>query len=754
MPNDFSSDLDAASGGSQGSVAMVAVPTRVPHVPVPTWAFGPPAVPEIVNAKPGPMELMHALRRRWMTAVGLGLLVGGTLSAMVWYFLPVRYEVVALLRVLSTRPKVLEKEGLGGADGDYAVYKRTQAALFKSNFVLQATLRKPEVKRLFLIQHNKDDILDFLSNEISVDYPGDSEIMRVSMKGDRPDELRTIINSVKESYMDEIVNAERMERLRQRDMLERFYKKNREDIRNRLDALHKLNKEYSTSGDNEARIKLDLAFRRLNSLVERQEGLQHQIGEVEMRILLLTTRASLADDIEIPDFIIDHQLGSDVQMGQLKQALADYTAALTEEKRRTNNPKSPSVMRMRQQMNFIEEQLDARREELRPVLIELFRYSTQGEKPEQFIPLLETERERLAAHLEEVNQKVQQHLEEMQKLNKFSVQIESLGAELKEVQDVTAKMGNELKLWAVEIDAQPRVQSIEDASIPSGNDAIRKYVAVGFAGATGFAAVLFFVSILEFQSRRLNSEREISEGLGIRVIGHLPPLSGRAWRMLANPSSAAGAHLQSLLTESVDSIRTTLVHSNGANPPRVVMVSSSDIQEGKTTVASQLAASLARAGRRTVLLDGDLRNPTAHVVFGLPLGPGFADVLRGDAEGEAALYATSAPNLWLMPAGQFDAAAVQALAGEALVKIIKSLKDQYDFVIVDAPPVLKVADPLIFGQCVDAAVISVRRDVSQIPKILEACENLRAVGVKVLGAIVNGVKEKPMKRSAPIQPQS
>jgi succinoglycan biosynthesis transport protein ExoP len=302
----------------------------------------------------------------------------------------------------------------------------------------------------------------------------------------------------------------------------------------------------------------------------------------------------------------------------------------------------------------------------------------------------------------------------------------------------------------IDSDAPPRVVSIEDANIPQGNDAMRKYVTVGFAGVTGFAAVLFGIAVLEFQSRRLNSEREVREGLGIRVIGHLPSLSARSWRKLADTSSATSAHLQSLLMESVDSIRATLVHSNGSNPPRIVMVSSSDIQEGKTTVASQLAASLARAGRRTLLLDADLRNPSAHVVFGLPLGPGFAEVLRGDAEKEAAVYATPAPNLWLMPSGQYDSSTTQAISGESLIHLIKSLKEQYDFVIVDAPPVLKVADPLIFGQCVDAAVISVRRDVSQIPKIYEACERLKTVGVNVLGVIVNGVNDKPVKRSAPI----
>ena len=746
MPDDFSPH-DSISGGSQNSGVMVAVPARQPQLPA-AWSHGPLATPEIINAKPGPVELLHALRRRWMVAVGLGLLVGGALAAMVWVLMPVRYEVAALLRVASSRPNILGATA-GSGDADFATYKRTQAALLKSNFVLQATLRKPELRRLSLIQEHKDDAIDWLANQVTVDYPGDAEIMRVSMRGERPQELKTIVNAVKDSYMDEIVNAERMERLRQRDVLEKLYKKNRADIRDRSDALYRLHKEYSTASSETAVLKRNMAMRDLDTAVGHRNAIQQNIADLDMKILLIKARAEKGEEIKIPDFLFDQYISNDPQVAQLKQRLASIHDAIDEESHRVRRPNAPSLVRLQQHAQLIEEKIDERRNELRPFLMESFTHTNRGENSAEYLPLMEIERETLAAKLETLSQSVQEQLDALQKMQRYSAEIETRTAELAEIQQVTQKMGSELKLWAVELDARPRIQSIEEATVPSGNDAARKYAALAFAGIVGFAGVLFGVALLEFQSRRLNSDRDIREGLGIRVIGHLPSLSGRAWRRLADTSSKAGAHLQSLLTESVDSIRATLIHSNGSHPLQVVMVSSSDNQEGKTTVASQLAASLARAGRRTLLLDGDLRNPSAHVVFGLPLGPGFAEVLRGEAEREAAVYATPAPNLWLMPAGEFDASAVQAISGELLVSLIKSLKEQYDFVIVDAPPVLKVADPLILGQCVDAAVLSVRRDISRIPKVYEASERLRAVGVKVLGAIVNGVNEKPMKRSAP-----
>lgn len=749
MSDDLTADNGNYGGSSSGSGAIVAVPARHTTLPATQVSYGPPAIPEIINAKPGPIELLHALRRRWMIAAGLGLLTGGLLAAMVWFFVPVRYEVVAMLRIASSRPNLLG--GAGTPDADFATYKRTQAALLKSNFVLQDTLRKPEVQRLSLVREHKDDVLDWLSGQLSVDYPGDAEIMRISMRGDRPKELATIVNSVKESYMDEIVNAEREERLRQRDVLERLYKKNREEIRNRMDQLYRLHEEYNTNSSASAQLKRTMATRDLDMAIAARNSIDNQIEQIELKMLLLKAQAEKAKDLELPDFVIDQQIASDPEVAELKQQLKQINRAIAEERRRVRRADAPSLVRLQQEIQAIEERLDERRSELRPILLETFALSTtQGDNIKQYLPMLEVERDALAGKLDSATQVAQQKLEELQKMEKNSVEIETRTMELAELQEITRKMGAELKSMAVEVDARPRIVSIEDASVPSGNDAVRKYVGIAFAGVAGLAGVLFGVALMEFQSRRLNSEREVRDGLGLRVIGHLPSLSGRAWRKLGDPTSSAGAHLQSLLTDSVDSIRATLIHSNGSNPPRVVMVSSSENQEGKTTVASQLAASLARAGRRTLMIDGDLRNPTGHFVFGLPLEPGFAEVLRGDAEREAAIHATPAPNLWMMPAGQYDASMAQAISGESLVSLIKSLKDQYEFIVVDAPPVLKVADPLIFGQCVDAAVLSVRRDFSRIPNIYEASERLRAVGVKVLGAIVNGVNDKPMKRSAPI----
>src|SRR5262249_60175754 len=112
---------------------------------------------------------------------------------------------------------------------------------------------------------------------------------------------------------------------------------------------------------------------------------------------------------------------------------------------------------------------------------------------------------------------------------------------------------------------------------------------------------------------------------------------------------------------------------------RVVMVTSGTTGEGKTTLAGHLASSLARAGRKTLLIDGDLRSPSAHQLFELPMQPGFSEVLLGEVEMTDALQPTTLDGLWLMAAGQWDREVLQALARDGLEGIFEKLQEEFDF---------------------------------------------------------------------------
>jgi capsular exopolysaccharide synthesis family protein len=203
-------------------------------------------------------------------------------------------------------------------------------------------------------------------------------------------------------------------------------------------------------------------------------------------------------------------------------------------------------------------------------------------------------------------------------------------------------------------------------------------------------------------------------------------------------ASAADQRLQQQLTEAVDGMRTMLLHAARSEKLSTIMITSATGGEGKTSLATQLAASLARAWRKTLLIDGDVRNPGAHKIFDLPQEPGFCELLRGEVSLADAVRPTSLSRLWVMPAGHWDSHAVEALAQDNVHELFVQLKEQYDFVIVDSCPVLPVADGLLLAQHMDGVLLAVLRDVSRTPAVYAANQRLQNLGIRILGAVVIG----------------
>jgi capsular exopolysaccharide synthesis family protein len=268
----------------------------------------------------------------------------------------------------------------------------------------------------------------------------------------------------------------------------------------------------------------------------------------------------------------------------------------------------------------------------------------------------------------------------------------------------------------------------------------KQLMMAGGAGCAALGMVLLAFAYWEFRLRRINTVEDVVYGLGWRLVGQLPALPERARGGLLRKQSDP-RYWQSLMTESVDATRTMILHAARVEGIRTVMVTSAVSGEGKTSLSCHLACSLARAGRKTLLLDCDLRNPAAHRLFELPGEPGLCEVLRGQARLADVIRPTPANNLWLIPAGQFDEQALQmlTLTQEGFSPLLQQLKTQFDFIVVDSSPVLPVVDTLVVGQNVDVVVFSLLRDVSRIPSVYAAYQRLATLDIHILGAVVNGV---------------
>jgi len=181
-----------------------------------------------------------------------------------------------------------------------------------------------------------------------------------------------------------------------------------------------------------------------------------------------------------------------------------------------------------------------------------------------------------------------------------------------------------------------------------------------------------------------------------------------------------------------------LLGSNG-KPPAVVAVVAARAGDGVSTTALNLGIMMARTGRPTAIVDANMREPSLHVAFGLPQGPGLAEVLTGKSELKSATAPTKIPNLSLVPAGLGSVPAQALLSQAGLKGLFDLMRTRFDLVVVDTPPILQYPDTLHIGKSVDGVLQVVssqgasRRDQQETRQLLDR------VGAHLLGTVLNRV---------------
>ncbi len=251
------------------------------------------------------------------------------------------------------------------------------------------------------------------------------------------------------------------------------------------------------------------------------------------------------------------------------------------------------------------------------------------------------------------------------------------------------------------------------------------------AGAGAFAIPFLLGLLWEFHSQRICDA-------GTLESKDLAPIVGEVARL---PSKiTAGSRGRRVFEESIDTLRANLMLSKETRGVRSITIASSMSGEGKSSVASQLAISLAKACGKTVLLiDCDLRSPDQHDIFGLPMGPGLTKVLAGEATLEEAIDTSLGDLVHVLPAGQMLASPHRLLNASALRDTLDQAMHKYAYVVVDTAPVLAAGETLAVASETDATLLCVMRDVSRSDTVVRSNRRLEAAGANVVGTVFSGV---------------
>ncbi len=348
------------------------------------------------------------------------------------------------------------------------------------------------------------------------------------------------------------------------------------------------------------------------------------------------------------------------------------------------------------------------------------------------------EAQSLAAQLAQTNAQLGQLESQLAGLPEVSYELSEL-ARKKDLAEATyqrlAQACEEARISEESAKQKVRMRVVEPASLPLEAKSRRTVPKAILAFiATIFVTTVAFM-LLEQTDNRVKGPSDVQRLVGVRPLVSIPLLS-----QAGGHADAAAESLEvRAFHEAFRSLRSQLFSVPGDPPPRVVGLMSARSGDGRTTVAVNLAETIAHAGETVLLVDANLRAPEIHGLYGLDNGLGLASVLAGTASLETALQPTGVSGLSLLPAGPVPEDPSLLLRESTLFEVMARLRERFGWVIVDTPPGLAYVDAILMASALDEALLVVASGAIVRGAEARLLDDLEAAGVSTLGAVVNRV---------------
>ena len=198
---------------------------------------------------------------------------------------------------------------------------------------------------------------------------------------------------------------------------------------------------------------------------------------------------------------------------------------------------------------------------------------------------------------------------------------------------------------------------------------------------------------------------------------------------------------KSYYAEAFRTIKTNIKYSSADKHKKVLLVTSTEAGEGKSTISSNLALSLSQDNKKVIIIDGDLRKPSVHKQFGISGSVGLTELLIGEKSINDIKHKVN-PYLDAVTSGHIPPNPAELLASEEMEKLIEKLREEYDYVIIDANPIGLVADAQILSSKVDGVILVARYEKTKKENLLSCKKMIDQVGGNTIGVVLNGIDEK------------
>jgi succinoglycan biosynthesis transport protein ExoP len=278
-------------------------------------------------------------------------------------------------------------------------------------------------------------------------------------------------------------------------------------------------------------------------------------------------------------------------------------------------------------------------------------------------------------------------------------------------------------------------QVVEPAEVPASPATPNYLVNVPLALFVGLALGVGLAFLRERLDDRLRGRGDLEGRAGASVLAVVPKVTG--WRKRKEARLVTAEEPRSAASEAYRTLRTSLLFTASQNGIRTVLVTSPQIEEGKTTTVANLGVALGQAGKRVVIVDADLRKPRLHRFFNAQNATGLTNLIAGETDPAHAVLQSGVPHLRLLPSGPVPGNPAELLSSDAMGTMLQQMGEVADFVIIDSAPILVAADASILATYADAVLLVADADRATRGSVAHARIQLDQVNANVVGAVLN-----------------
>ena len=681
--------------------------------------------------------VLIAVRCWWHIALPLGVLLAAAAMVVVYYTFTPRYTAQAWVMIRTRAPIIVRDI----SPDDPQKFVQNQVELIRSPMVLDPVASDPGVASTPELADELDPV-QYLRSNLRIRSQGGSDYYVIEFTSKSPEKAALIVNKVSEEYRalqdrhEKLLNHLTIRKLQeQRTAKEEAVKL----LRSRLEVLSK-----EVLGTPAFGVQTAEESKPTNTILT---SLRAQLLALDLEQATTSAKLDAANELfklaeasakgfEPAQVQIEAQVQSLPQVKEMKRLMDEDKGKLREHKEKSVDPKrNPLIPHFEKRVQDGEAALAKSLEELRAAArADLVKYGRELREAE--IRELENQLRDLGVRTQVIKTRLKDERGEQRTAAGNALEYDLARSDYDRTSALMEAISQRIETMQTEQGAPARVQIERPAPVPSRPDEAVPYKKMGLAAAAAMCVPFALAVGIELLFRRVSSRQQLELAGQISVVAEVTALPSR---VKSNRRQAICRDRQ-LFEESIDGLRTYLSLVESMRGRKVLAVTSAISREGKTSLASQLAVSVASAtGRPTLLVDGDLRSPDIHRIFDVERGPGLSEVLQGELPVEEAIETGFSNNLHLLTAGDLQISPHRILGNNKFPELVAKLGQMYHQIIIDTPPVLAASEALLMASAADAAILCVRRDFSRVDQVADAFGRLRSAGVRTAGAVLNGI---------------